>query len=105
MSLISINEKVGKYRWTICSLLFIATTINYLDRQVLSILKDRLEVEFNWTETDYANIVTVFQATYAVSMLFVGRLIDWLGTKLGFAWALIIWSVGAVLHAIAKGTG
>lgn len=105
MSLTSINEKIGKYRWTICSLLFIATTVNYLDRQVLSILKDRLEVEFNWTESDYANIVTVFQATYAVSMLFAGRLIDWLGTKMGFAWALIIWSVGAILHALARGTG
>jgi ACS family hexuronate transporter-like MFS transporter len=105
MSLTTINEKVGKYRWTICALLFIATTINYLDRQVLSILKDRLEVEFNWSDTDYANIVTVFQATYAISMLFAGRFIDWLGTKLGFAWALIIWCVGAVLHAFAKGTG
>lgn len=100
-----LNEKVGRYRWTICALLFFATTINYLDRQVLSILKPRLEVEFNWSDTDYANIVTVFQATYAVSMLFAGRLIDWLGTKLGFAWALIIWSVGAVLHAFARGTG
>ena len=105
MSLTNINEKIGKYRWTICALLFIATTINYLDRQVLSILKDRLEVEFNWTDTDYANIVTVFQATYAVSMLFAGRMIDWLGTKIGFAWALVVWSVGAVLHAIARGTG
>ena len=105
MSLTTINEKVGKYRWTICALLFIATTINYLDRQVLSILKDRLEVEFNWTDTDYANIVTVFQATYAFSMLFAGRFIDWLGTKLGFAWALVVWSVGAMLHAIARGTG
>ena len=105
MSLTNINEKIGKYRWTICALLFIATTINYLDRQVLSILKDRLEVEFNWTDTDYANIVTVFQATYAVSMLFAGRFIDWLGTKLGFAWALVVWSVGAILHAIARGTG
>jgi len=105
MSLSTINEKIGKYRWTICALLFIATTINYLDRQVLSILKDRLEVEFNWTDTDYANIVTVFQATYALSMLFAGRFVDWLGTKLGFAWALVVWSVGAILHAIAKGTG
>lgn len=103
--LTQINEKIGHYRWTICALLFFATTINYLDRQVLSILKDRLEVEFNWSDTDYANIVTVFQATYALSMLFAGRFVDWLGTKLGFAWALVIWSVGAVLHAIAKGTG
>ena len=100
-----INEKIGKYRWTICSLVFVATTVNYLDRQVLSLLKDRLEIEFNWTDTDYANIVTVFQATYAVSMLFAGRVIDWLGTKAGYAWSLIIWSVGAMLHALAKGTG
>jgi MFS transporter, ACS family, hexuronate transporter len=100
-----INEKIGKYRWTICALIFFATTINYLDRQVLSILKDRLETEFNWTDTDYANIVTVFQATYAISMLFAGRFVDWLGTKRGFATSLIIWSVGAVLHALAKGTG
>jgi ACS family hexuronate transporter-like MFS transporter len=105
MSLASVNEKIGRYRWTICALIFIATTINYLDRQVLSILKDRLEVEFNWTDSDYANIVTVFQATYAVSMIFAGRLIDWLGTKLGFAWSLVIWSIGAILHAVARGTG
>jgi MFS transporter, ACS family, hexuronate transporter len=100
-----INERVGRYRWTICALLFLATTVNYLDRQVLSLLKGDLEVEFNWTDTDYANIVMVFQLVYAISMLFAGRLIDWLGTKAGFAWALIVWSVGALLHALAKGTG
>ncbi len=100
-----INQKIGKYRWTICSLLFFATTINYLDRQVLSLLKDRLEVEFNWTDTDYANIVMVFQLVYAVSMLFAGRIIDWLGTKSGFAWSLIVWSIGAIFHAFARGTG
>ena len=102
MSLTEVNEKMGKYRWTICSLLFFATTVNYLDRQVLSLLKDRLEVQFNWSDSDYANIVAVFQFTYAVSLLFAGRFIDWLGTKLGYAWALIIWSVGAVIHALAK---
>ena len=100
-----INEKIGRYRWTICALLFFATTVNYLDRQVLSLLKGDLEVEFNWSDTDYANIVMVFQLVYAVSMLFAGRIIDWLGTKAGFAWALIVWSVGAMLHALAKGTG
>ncbi len=101
----SLNKNIGKYRWTICSLLFFATTINYLDRQVLSLLKGDLEVEFNWTDTDYANIVMVFQLVYAVSMLFAGRMIDWLGTKSGFAWSLIIWSVGAMVHALARGTG
>ena len=100
-----LNERIGKYRWTICALLFFATTINYLDRQVLSLLKSDLEVEFNWSDTDYANIIMVFQLVYAVSMLFAGRIIDWLGTKAGFAWALIVWSVAAMLHALAKGTG
>jgi ACS family hexuronate transporter-like MFS transporter len=97
--------KTSSYRWIICGLLFLATTINYLDRQVLSLLKDNLEVEFNWTDTDYANIVMVFQLVYAISMLFAGRIIDWLGTKAGYAWSLFVWSVGAVVHALARGTG
>jgi len=100
-----INQKVGKYRWTICALVFFATTVNYLDRQVLSLLKDNLEVQFNWSDSDYANIVAVFQFVYAISMLFAGRLIDWLGTKIGYAWSLIVWSVGAMIHALAKSTG
>lgn len=82
-----------------------ATTVNYLDRQVLSLLKDQLELEFNWSDSDYANIVSVFQFVYAISMIFAGRIIDWLGTKLGYAWALIVWSLGAMIHALAKGTG
>ncbi|MCK9640230.1 MAG: MFS transporter [Prolixibacteraceae bacterium] len=101
----NLSEKIGKYRWTICALVFFATTVNYLDRQVLSLLKDRLEVQFNWSDSDYANIVSVFQFVYAISMLFAGRLIDWLGTKLGYAWSLVIWSVGAMIHALAKSTG
>jgi ACS family hexuronate transporter-like MFS transporter len=104
-NLSQINEKLGKYRWTICALLFFATTVNYLDRQVLSLLKADLEIEFNWSDTDYANIVMVFQFVYAISMLFAGRIIDWLGTKAGYAWALVVWSVGAVLHAFSRGTG
>ncbi|MBN1606931.1 MAG: MFS transporter [Polyangiaceae bacterium] len=100
-----ISERVGRYRWTICALLFFATTVNYLDRQVLSLLKGDLEVEFNWSDTDYANIVVVFQVVYAVSLLFAGRIVDWLGTKAGYAWSLIVWSVGAVIHAFARGTG
>jgi ACS family hexuronate transporter-like MFS transporter len=101
----SISERIGKYRWTICALVFFATTINYLDRQVLSLLKDRLEVQFNWSESDYANIVAAFQFVYAISMLFAGRFIDWLGTKWGYAWSLIVWSIGAMVHALARGTG
>jgi MFS transporter, ACS family, hexuronate transporter len=99
------NKNIGKYRWTICALVFFATTVNYLDRQVLSLLKDTLEVQFNWSDSDYANIVAAFQFVYAISMLFVGRFIDWLGTKWGYAWALIVWSVAAMGHALAKSTG
>ncbi len=95
------DNKIGKYRWTICALLFFATTINYLDRQVLSLLSGRLEEEFHWTNTDYANITAAFQFIYAISMLFAGRLIDKLGTKWGYAIAIVIWSCGAILHAKA----
>ena len=95
------QQAIGKYRWTICTLLFFATTVNYLDRQVLSLLKPRLEEIFGWSNTDYANIASVFQFTYAISMLFAGRIIDKLGTKRGYAWAIIIWSIGAMIHALA----
>lgn len=94
-------EKIGKYRWTICALLFFATTVNYLDRQVLSLLAPDLSKEFNWTNTDYANITSVFQFVYALSMLFAGRFIDKLGTKKGFIWAIVIWSLAAIMHAYA----
>ena len=99
------QQKIGNYRWTICALLFFATTVNYLDRQVLSILKPTLEELFHWTNSDYANIASVFQFTYAISMLFAGRIIDKLGAKKGYAWAIIIWSVGAVFHAYAISFG
>ena len=102
-----LTEKIGKYRWTVCALLFFATTVNYLDRQVLSLLKTTLETEFNWTNSDYANIASVFQFVYAVSMLFAGRIVDKLGTKNGYAWAIIVWSLGAIIHAysVPVGTG
>ena len=96
-----LNEKMTQYRWTICMLLFFATTVNYLDRQVLSLLQPLLAEEFNWTNSDYANITAVFQFAYAISMLFAGRFIDWLGTKRGYAWAIGIWSLGAMIHAFA----
>jgi len=95
------QTKIGKYRWTICALLFFATTVNYLDRQVLSLLSGKLEAEFGWTNSDYANITAAFQFVYAISMLFAGRIIDKLGTKWGYAIAIIIWSLGAILHAKA----
>jgi ACS family hexuronate transporter-like MFS transporter len=94
-------EKIGKYRWTICGLLFFATTVNYLDRQVLSLLAPQLSKDFSWSNTDYANITAVFQFVYAISMLFAGRVIDKLGTKAGFVWAITIWSIGAIMHAFA----
>jgi len=94
------QPKIGKYRWTICSLLFLATTINYLDRQVLSLTwKDFIVPEFHWTNNDYGNITALFSIFYAVSMLFAGRLVDKLDTKKGFLWAIGVWSVGACLHA------
>ncbi len=96
---------IGKYRWTICALLFFATTVNYLDRQVLSLLQPKLEELFHWTNSDYANITAVFQFTYALSMLFAGRIIDKLGTKKGYAWAIIIWSLGALVHALSVPVG
>ena len=95
------QQAIGKYRWTICALLFFATTVNYLDRQVLSLLQPYLAEKFNWTNTDYANITAVFQFVYAFSMLFAGRIIDKLGTKSGYAWAIIIWSIAAIIHAFA----
>ncbi|MFD1003663.1 MFS transporter [Ohtaekwangia kribbensis] len=99
------NQAIGKYRWTICALVFFATTINYLDRQVLSLLQPRLEELFGWTNSDYASIAAVFQFTYAISMLFAGRLVDKLDTKWGYGWAIIIWSAAAVVHALALPIG
>ncbi len=99
-----LNSKIGKYRWTICSLVFYATTINYLDRQVISLLKPTLEKEFNWTESDYSNIVVAFQFAYALGMVGAGRIIDKIGTKLGYAITLLLWSIASILHAFATGT-
>lgn len=94
------QPKMSKYRWTICSLLFFATTINYLDRQVLSLTwKDYLVPEFHWTDSDYGTITALFSIFYAASMLLAGRFVDWMDTKKGFLWAIGIWSVGACLHA------
>ncbi len=95
------KQAIGKYRWTICGLLFFATTVNYLDRQVLSLLQTDLSERFSWTNSDYANITAVFQFGYAISMLLAGRFIDKLGTKKGYAWAIVICSIAAILHALA----
>jgi len=99
------KAQIGKYRWTILALVFFATTVNYLDRNVISLLKDDyLEKIFNWTETDYANIVVAFQVSYAIGMLGVGWFIDKVGTKLGYAISLLVWSLAAIGHAFAGNT-
>ena len=92
---------VGRFRWTICALLFFATTLNYIDRQVLGILKPELSASLGWSEAEYGNIVMAFQAAYAIGLLATGGLMDWLGTKRGYATSLIVWSLAAMAHALA----
>jgi ACS family hexuronate transporter-like MFS transporter len=91
----------GYYRWVICALLFFAATINYIDRQVIGILKPSLQGEFSWSERDYAAIVFSFQLAYAIGLVLAGRVMDRLGTRVGFALAVVLWSVAAVGHAVA----
>lgn len=89
------------FRWVICGMLFLATTVNYMDRQVLSLTwKDFISPEFHWSDADYGNVAGIFALVYAIANLFAGRLIDWLGTKKGYLWAIGIWSGGACLHAL-----
>ncbi len=97
--------KPGHYRWYICGLLFFATTINYVDRQVIGILKTTLQGEFGWNEIDYSNIVFAFQTAYAIGLMVAGRLMDRLGTKAGYALALIVWSLAAIACAEATAFG
>src|SRR5437868_9630681 len=92
------GARIGRLRWSICALLFFATTINYVDRQVLGILSKDLQGALHWNEFDYGNIVAAFNAAYALGLLVVGRLIDRFGTKIGYTAALIIWSVAAMSH-------
>src|SRR3954471_8423116 len=99
------TARVGGFRWTICGLLFVAATINYVDRQVIGILKPTLQAEFGWSEIDYSDIVFAFQLAYAIGFLFAGRIMDRLGTKKGFALALIIWSLAAMAAAEATALG
>jgi MFS transporter, ACS family, hexuronate transporter len=96
------NNPIGKIRWTVCSLLFFATTVNYLDRAVISLLKQPLSKELGWDDGDYANIEIAFKASYAIGMLIAGRVIDKLGTKIGYALATGLWSIAAVCHALVS---
>ena len=91
----------GRYRWVICALLFFAITINYVDRQVVGVLKPLLEDEFGWSESDYANIVLGFQTAYALGLLLVGRMMDAFGTRRGYSLAIAFWSLAAIAHAAA----
>ena len=96
------NIKTKNYRWIIVALLFMATTINYIDRQIIGLLKPILEIEFKWSESDFARIVVAFTAAYAIGLLLFGRLIDRVGTKIGYSLSVVIWSVMGMLHAAAK---
>ena len=92
--------KMTKFRWVICAMLFVATTVNYLDRQVLSLtFPDFIKPEFHWTDDNYGTITAWFSLIYAVACLFAGKFIDWMGTKKGYLWSIFVWSVGACLHA------
>lgn len=98
------ETKTGNYRWFICFLLFAATTINYIDRQIFGLLKPELERVFNWTEIDYSHIVMAFTASYSFGQLFYGKIIDRIGTKMGYTISVTVWSIAAMLHATAKST-
>ena len=91
-----------RYRWFILSLVFLATMLNYLDRQVIGMLKPILERQYSWTEKDYARIVMSFTAAYAIGLLCLGRFIDRIGTKLGYLFTVAYWSISAMAHALAR---
>ncbi|MCR4914232.1 MAG: MFS transporter [Prevotella sp.] len=94
------TTKMSNFRWVICGLLFLATTINYMDRQVLSLTwKDFIAPDFHWTDSDYGTITGMFSLFYAIANLFAGKFIDWMGTKKGYLIAIFVWSIGACLHA------
>ncbi|HEY8188891.1 MAG TPA: MFS transporter [Pyrinomonadaceae bacterium] len=96
------TARIGNFRWSICALLFFAATINYIDRQVIGILKPTLQGQLGWSESDYGWIVFAFQTAYAIGMLLVGRLMDRLGTRKGFSLSVVFWSVAAMAHAFAS---
>jgi MFS transporter, ACS family, aldohexuronate transporter len=95
-------NRIGGRRWSICGLLFFATTVNYMDRQVIGLLKPTLQLQFGWTEVGYSNIVLAFQFAYGAGLLFIGKLIDRLGTRKGFSLAVFVWSAAAMAHAAAS---
>jgi len=96
------DHHAGRYRWGICALLFAATTVNYVDRQVLGVLAPELGRTYGWSETEYSHIVTAFQAAYAIGLLCAGAIIDRLGTRVGYALAIAVWSLAAMSHALVR---
>jgi ACS family hexuronate transporter-like MFS transporter len=90
---------VGRFRWIVCGLLFFATTVNYIDRQVFGILGPELQKLFGWSNKDYTDIVFWFEVAYAIGLVSAGRVLDWVGTRIGYAASLVWWSVAAMLHA------
>lgn len=98
----ALGAKTGHLRWYICGLLFFATTVNYMDRQVLGILKPVLSRELHWSEADFGWIIFAFQLSYAFMMPVAGRVMDWLGTRLGYALAVLVWSLASMSHAVAR---
>ena len=100
--ILGIHQKTGRYRWTICSLLFFATTINYLDRNILGILAPTLQKEIGWTPIEYGYIGTAFQAAYAIGLAVFGWFVDKYGTKIGYAFSIAGWSIAAMAHALAS---
>lgn len=92
----------GHFRWAICALLFFATTINYVDRQVIGILAPVLQKDIGWNEIEYGYIITAFQAAYAIGLLIVGRVIDKIGTKKGYSISMFVWSIAAMAHALVQ---
>ena len=97
-----VQTRAGVYRWTICALLFFATTINYIDRQTISVLAPDLQRSLHWNELDYGNIIAAFQIMYAVGQVLTGFVVDRIGTFAGFAIFVTIWSIAAVGHASAR---
>ncbi len=97
-----ILKSSGNFRWQILSLIFFATTINYIDRQVIGILKPFIADDLGWSEADYGYIVTAFQIAYALGLLSMGRFIDKFGTRIGYVWAILIWSIAGMAHAAAR---
>jgi ACS family hexuronate transporter-like MFS transporter len=96
---------IGNYRWVVCSLLFLATTINYIDRQILSLIKETLDAQLHWTNTQFGLTNSLFQGAYAISLLFFGWFVDRKGTKIGYAVSIAAWSVAAVGHALVGSIG